>query len=76
MSPVVKGWHDSSTVLAVAYDAAAQQLTITFASGGYRLSEFPAEAFAAFDAAPSPGRHFQANIRGKYPSVKIEPEAA
>lgn len=33
-------------------------------------------ADVSYDAAPSPGKHFAAHIRGKYPSTKLGQEAA
>ncbi len=77
MSEIPKGWHGSSNLADVAYDAEAKRLTVSFHNGSaYRFDEFPAEAHMAFDAAPSPGKHFAAHIRGKYPSTKLGQEGA
>ncbi len=79
MSEIVnaKSWHGSSNIADVAYDAEMKILTVTFMNGGvYRFEAVPPEAHMALDAAPSPGKHFAAHIRGKYPSTKLGQEAA
>lgn len=75
MSEIAKSWHGSKNVMDVTYDAEAQRLVVSFKGGDYEFLEFPPEAHMAFDTAESPGKHFAAHIKGKYPSVKLEKAA-
>ena len=50
------------------YDPERRELDVLFTTGRrYLYAEVPPEAAAAFRAAFSKGRHFNARIRGRYP---------
>jgi hypothetical protein len=56
------------------YRADARELEVLFTTGRrYLYCEVPPEAAAAFRAAFSKGRHFNARIRGHYPYKELEP---
>lgn len=61
----------SSNIKAVGYDEERHILAIEFASGTYYYADFPKEAYDAFVAADSLGKHFAAFIRAKYAGVKV-----
>lgn len=64
----------SSVIKDVSYQAPAQQLLITFPNGSvYEYSEVPEDVYQAFQAAPSAGSFYHKQIKGKYPSRKVEP---
>ena len=57
----------SRVIRAFAYDAAARELDVRFATGRrYLFHDVPPEAADALRAAFSKGRHFNARIRGRY----------
>lgn len=67
----------SSNIVAIGYDAATQELEVEFRSGGiYRYSGVSQEQHEALIKAESIGKHFQAEIRNKFPSSKVIEEAA
>lgn len=77
MSEAIHGYHGSSNIADMAYDAEARRLTVSFLNGtAYLFDAVPPEVRMAFDAAQSPGKHFAAHIRGKYPTVKAGQEAS
>jgi hypothetical protein len=52
----------------------ARELEVLFTTGRrYVYGEVPPEAAAAFRAAFSKGRHFNARIRNHYPYKELEP---
>jgi hypothetical protein len=58
------------------YNAQARKLTIDFTSGKtYEYDGVPPEAYEAFVAAESKGKHFGEHIRGQYPHKLVEPAA-
>ena len=65
---------ESSLLTAIGYDAATQTLRIEFPRKGhppgagtvYEYYHVSAEQWAAFQAAESFGKHFLANIKGKF----------
>lgn len=64
----------SSTITHVGYDADTAVLTVRFRSGGvYAYSGVPEQAHKDLMASESVGKHFQANVRDKYPTAKVEP---
>jgi hypothetical protein len=63
----------SSNVSQIGYDAASKMLRVKFKSGGmYEYAGFPLEEWLAFKDAPSLGKHFQTNIRGRYGYSRVE----
>ncbi len=65
MIPVV-----SSDLSAVGYNGGV--LVIRFHSGGtYQYSGVPESVYQGLMGAPSHGRYFHANIKGRYPYMRI-----
>lgn len=68
----------SSNIYWARYDDSTRTLEIDFRSNGekkstYRYENFPAEAWAQFNAALSKGMFFAKEIRPRYTGVKIWP---
>jgi hypothetical protein len=56
------------------YRPDARELEVLFTTGRrYLYRDVPPEAVAAFRAAFSKGRHFNARIRGRYQYKELEP---
>jgi hypothetical protein len=67
----------SSAITEVVHDPATATLAIRFASGeAYAYRGVSAEVYAGLIAAPSKGAFFQAEIRGRYPFVRLSPDEA
>ena len=65
----------STIIRSFAYRPETLELDVTFTTGRrYVYSGVPPEAAAAFRAAFSKGRHFNARIRGFYSYEEIESE--
>ena len=67
-------WHDvvSSNILAIAYDLDTRTLFIQFKDGDrYRYADVSVDVFDGLLFAKSVGKYFHANIRGQYPTVKV-----
>jgi hypothetical protein len=63
---------DSSDIRSIGYDAESSVLEIEFKKGSvYQYSEVPAEEHAALMAAESKGKHFNANVKGRYGFLKL-----
>lgn len=63
----------SSTIAHVGYDDETKVLTVRFRSGGvYVYADVSTEAHQALMSAESVGKHFQANIRDKYVTRKLD----
>jgi lysyl-tRNA synthetase class 2 len=63
---------DSTAIRAIDYDPPRRRLRVTFVSGvRYEYRGVPAAAHRAFMEAESKGRFFQAQIRGRYPFVRL-----
>jgi hypothetical protein len=63
---------ESSSIASVGYNAKQRILDIQFHSGAvYRYWSVPKEVHAQFLKAPSKGRYFGAQIRGKYAFQKL-----
>jgi KTSC domain len=61
----------SQAIRGFTYDAARNELTVTFSSGrGYVYALVPAAVFAAFAEAASKGAFLNAHIRDRYPFRK------
>ena len=61
----------SKAIRAHGYDERTRTLHIEFRTGHrYAYSEFPAEAYQAFQNAPSAGSHFAREILPHYDGVK------
>ncbi len=69
---------NSSNIKSVGYDPTAKRLSIEFHnSGTYHFEDFPPEMHEALMAAASyptqsVGKHFNANIKGKFKHTKLE----
>ena len=62
---------NSSNLNKVEYDG--KDLYVTFKSGGtYRYDSVPRSIFEGFITAPSAGRYFHMNVKGRYPYRKIK----
>jgi len=67
----------STVIQAHAYDAERATLDLLFTTGRrYVYFDVPAEAYSAFRAAFSKGRHFNARIRDRYPFVETTERSA
>lgn len=63
----------SSNVSAIGYDPVTKTLRVTFLSGGiYDYEGVAEEIFQAFLHAESKGRYFRTNIKGHYPTYKLQ----
>lgn len=72
-----KSFPDSTNVFCVEYDFQAKVLQVEFANGGvYRYADVPVEIWRNIQRADSAGKVIAAEVRGKFKSVKVEPEAA
>ena len=64
----------STAISAIDYEAAHARLTVTFTTGRvYQYFMVPEEIAAAFKAATSKGRFFNAQIRDRYTCREITP---
>ena len=62
----------SSSIASVSYDGATSVLEVEFVNGSvYRYFGVPRSVYEAFLGAESLGRHFNATIRSRYPSIKV-----
>lgn len=62
----------SGTIKESEYDDKTHVLTVIFESGGtYRYEDVPAALDVQFRNAPSSGKFFYHNIRGKFKTVKL-----
>ena len=62
---------ESTSITSVGYATVTQVLEVVFRRGTvYRYLSVPADVFAAFIAAPSKGRYFNANVRNHYQYVR------
>ena len=67
MSAIPHQLVSSSDIASFGYDPVAQTLEIAFhATGVYRYFSVPAELFETLRNAPSPGKFFLQNIKGKF----------
>lgn len=59
---------NSSNISAVDYDTETKELGITFKSSGKRFEYYnvPESVYNGIVSAPSAGKYYHANIRGKY----------
>lgn len=69
--------HGSTNVASAAYDERAQVLEIGFHRRGggetvYQYEGVPLCVWQGFQQAPTKGGFLQANIKGRYPVVKIQ----
>lgn len=63
----------SSDISAIGYDEKSQILEIKFHSGGvYEYSEIPKDLHESLIWAPSIGKYYNQNIKGRLPSRKLE----
>jgi frataxin-like iron-binding protein CyaY len=63
---------NSTSVARVGHDAAANQLHIQFIGGGqYIFHDVPRSHFDDLLAAPSVGKHFQQQIKGKFAHTRV-----
>lgn len=63
---------ESSSIAAVGYDGALRTLEVEFVNGGvYAYDGVPKAVYAAFLAADSHGRFFNAEIRDGYPFHRL-----
>jgi hypothetical protein len=66
----------STAVKTIIYDPAARRMLVIFVTGRkYIYEDVPAEVYAAFQAAPSKGRFFNAEIRDRYPFHEVKRSA-
>ena len=64
---------ESSSITAISYDPAHNQLRVRFRSGvEYRYDLVPASVYRAFVEASSKGRFFSSHVRDRYPCHRIE----
>jgi hypothetical protein len=65
----------STVIRAFAYRPEGRELEVLFTTGRrYIYQAVPAPVVAAFRAAPSKGRYFNAHIRGRYSFTEVERE--
>lgn len=64
---------DSSNLHAIGYDPDSQTLHVQFKGGShYTHAGVSPDHFKALQDADSKGKHYNANIKGKFPHQKIE----
>lgn len=67
----------SSAIRTFIYDAAERRLLVIFTTGRkYIYEDVPPEVHAAFQAAPSKGQFFNAEIRDRYRYHEVKRSAA
>jgi hypothetical protein len=63
----------SSSVRRIAYSKETQTLEVEFLTGAiYRYSGFPESMWLEITNAPSVGSFIHAQVKGKYPYVRVE----
>jgi len=63
---------NSSNIEEVSYDPLMSNLTVKFLNGSkYEFVSVPKQEYENIVTAPSVGRYFQANIKGKYDFLKL-----
>ena len=65
----------SSAIRNIHYKPELGELSVWFGPEGrrYKYFDVPAGVYDAFAAAPSRGRFFNSEIRGRYPSTLVDP---
>ena len=65
---------DSSNIELVEYDPEIKALKVTFLRGGgtYLYEKVPAKTFGELISADSVGKYFQANVKDKFPTVRMK----
>jgi KTSC domain len=62
----------SSNISAIGYDADSQTLEVEFTNGSvYQYSSVPSDEYEGFMNADSKGKYLHANIKDRYPHVRI-----
>lgn len=62
----------SSNISAIGYDEDSQVLEVEFINGGvYSYSGVPSGEYDGFANADSKGKYFHANIKDRYPFIKL-----
>ena len=62
----------SSNLAEAGYDPDVEVLEVMFKHGGvYQYMNFPSFMYERFLQAPSQGKFFNAEIKGKYPETKV-----
>jgi hypothetical protein len=70
MTPV-----ESSSLAAVGFDGAVNELYVSFRNGTvYRYFQVPGSVYRALLAAPSLGRYFNETVRDRYPGERLRAE--
>ena len=63
---------DSEAIADLRYEARSRWLFVQFTSGDwYAYLDVAPEVFTAFEAAPSKGRFFQAQVRDRYAFARL-----
>jgi hypothetical protein len=76
-APVRSAAMPSTIIRSFDYNPERRELDVLFTTGRrYVYREVPPDAAAAFRAAFSKGRHFNARIRGRYPFEEREAEGS
>ena len=66
----------SKVIASVGYSKRRHTLEIEFLNGAiYRYLEVPPSVYRELIAADSKARYYDANVKGKYPSVRVRPRA-
>jgi hypothetical protein len=66
----------STAIRNIVYDASAKRMLVTFVTGRkYIYDDVPPEVHAAFQAAPSKGPFFNAEIRDRYAFHEVKRHA-
>ena len=76
-TPIIHRMHrvpvDSGAITAIGYHRKTSTLEIRFHSGAiYRYAKVASEVFQEFISAPSKGRYFRDEIRGRYRYWRVE----
>lgn len=62
----------SSNISTVGYDKESKELEVEFTSGGvYSFKDVPKEKYEEMIKAPSAGRYFLAEIKGRYHHTRL-----
>ena len=62
----------SSNISAIGYDSDSETLEVEFTNGSvYSYSNVPPGEYEAFMNADSQGKYLHANIKGRYPYVRL-----
>lgn len=72
MNKIERSQVQSSTIKSIGYDPESKTMEVEFKNGGaWKYEDVGQQAWDDFRGSSSIGKHFHANIRGKFKSTKL-----